>query len=135
MCYKYLLLSTDKRKKPEVVDTEIEDNYPTDDVLYKDESDEEDTTMELEGDTEDQTDFEIATKKKFRSVSVNAIVKTEGKETQYEVFVPKFTLGFDEISQDSLDLAMVQGIENNCCDAFTQTAEFGNTYDNPIVID
>ena len=135
MCYKYLLLSTDKRKKPEVVDTEIEDNYPTDDVLYKDESDEEDATKELEGDTEDQTDFEIATKKKFRSVSVNAIVKTEEKETQYEVFVPKFTLGFDEISQDSLDLAMVQAIENNCCDAFTQTAEFGNTYDNPIVID
>ena len=135
MCYKYLLLSTDKRKKPEVVDTEIKDNYPTDDVLYKDESDEEDTTMELEGDTEDQKDFEIATKKKFRSVSVNAIVKTEEKETQYEVFVPKFTLGFDEISQDSLDLAMVQAIENNCCDAFTQTAEFGNTYDNPIVID
>ena len=91
--------------------------------------------MELEGDTEDQTDFEIATKKKFRSVSVNAIVKTEEKETQYEVFVPKFTLGFNEISQDSLDLAMVQAIENNCCDAFTQTAEFGNTYDNPIVID
>ena len=135
MCYKYLLLSTDKRKKPEVVDTEIEDNYPTDDVLYKDESDEEDMTKELEGDTEDQTDFEIATKKKFRSVSVNAIVKTEEKETQYEVFVPKFTLGFDEISQDSLHLAMVQAIENNCCDAFTQTAEFGNTYDNPIVID
>ena len=135
MCYKYLLLSTDKRKKPEVVDTEIKDNYPTDDVLYKDESDEEDTTMELEGDTEDQTDFEIATKKKFRSVSVNATVKTEEKETQYEVFVPKFTLGFDEISQDSLDLAMVQAIKNNCCDAFTQTAEFGNTYDNPIVID
>ena len=118
MCYKYLLLSTDKRKKPEVVDT-----------------DEEDTTTELEGDTEDQIDFEIATKKKFRSVSVNGIVKTEENETQYGVFVPKFTLGFDEISQDSSDLAMVQAIENNCCDAFTQTAEFGNTYDNPIVID
>ena len=118
MCYKYLLLSTDKRKKPEVVDT-----------------DEEDTTTELEGDTEDQIDFEIATKKKFRSVSVNGIVKTEENETQYGVFVPKFTLRFDEISQDSSDLAMVQAIENNCCDAFTQTAEFGNTYDNPIVID
>ena len=97
----------------------MKDTYPADDVLYKDGSDDEDPSVETEG----QTDFEIATNTTSRSVSVNATVKTEDKGTQYEVFIPNFTLGFDE---ENVDVAIV--------DAITQTVEFGNDEQNPIII-
>ena len=134
---------TDKRKKPEVVDTETKESYPEDDVLYQDTVLDVVETDEIE--TEGQTEFEIATlQANVKSVSVNAITEVSDKETQYEVMIPNFSLGFgiDKVdltvqmdTDDSLDQAIVVAMKKSqkCFDVGTQT-NIGNTHEDAIVI-
>ena len=80
-----------------------------------------------------------------KSVSVSAVTEVSDKETQYEVMIPNFSLGFgiDQVNltvqmdtDDSLDQAIVAAMKKSreCFDVGTQT-NIGNTREDAIVID
>ena len=126
----------------------IPDDYPTDNVLFEDDDDDQtetedtkqsDKTADSTGDNPGETEFEIATLVNSKSIAISANVETVDRSVQYEKphFSLDFDVSFDGCSENSIGHSIDEVIKKNCkhFDVGTQTPKVYNTPENPIVID